>query len=54
LVIDLAQDDRGRWSGSAILPGFGVKGAALKDVVAGDSSVAFAIAGVASLTRTSL
>lgn len=45
LIIDLAQDDRGRWIGSAILPGFGVKGAALKGVVVGDTSVAFAIAG---------
>jgi hypothetical protein len=45
LIIDLAQDDRGRWIGSAILPGFGVKGAALKDVVVGDSNVAFAITG---------
>ena len=45
LIIDLAQDDRGRWIGSAILPGFGVKGAALKDVVVGDMSVGFAITG---------
>ncbi|MFI5184457.1 MAG: hypothetical protein ACHQNV_08665 [Vicinamibacteria bacterium] len=45
LIIDLAQDDRDRWIGSAILPGFGVKGAALKDVVVGDASVAFAITG---------
>ncbi len=45
LIIDLAQDDQGRWTGSAILPGFGVKGAVLKDVVAGDGSVAFAITG---------
>lgn len=45
LIIDLAQDDRSHWIGSAILPGFGVKGAALKDVVVGDMSVAFAITG---------
>lgn len=45
LIIDLAQDDRSHWIGSAILPGFGVKGAALKDVVVDDLRVAFAIAG---------
>jgi hypothetical protein len=43
VVIDLAQDSRGQWVGSAIVPGFGVKGAPLTDVAVKDSSVSFGI-----------
>jgi hypothetical protein len=45
IVIDLAQDGRGQWIGSAIAPGFGVKGAPLKDIVAKDSDVMFTVKG---------
>lgn len=45
LVVDLAQDGAGQWTGSAIVPGFGVKGAPLKEIVIKDAEVAFAIAG---------
>ena len=45
IVIDLAQDNGGQWIGSAIVPGFGVKGAPLKDIVVKDSDVTFAVKG---------
>lgn len=45
IVIDLAQDSAGQWTGSAIVPGFGVKGAPLKDIVVKDSDVTFAVKG---------
>jgi hypothetical protein len=45
LVIDLAQNSEGNWIGSAIVPGFGVKGAALTDLVVSGSEVAFGIKG---------
>jgi hypothetical protein len=43
LVIDLAQDTHGQRTGSAIVPGFGVKGAPLADIAVKDSVVSFAI-----------
>jgi len=45
LIVDLAQDETSTWAGSAIVPGLGVKGAALGDIVVTDSGVAFALAG---------
>ena len=45
VVIDLAQDSQGQWTGSAIVPGFGIKGAALTDITVKDSEVAFTIKG---------
>jgi hypothetical protein len=45
LVVDLDQNSAGQWTGSAIVPGFGVKGTPLKDIVVHDSDVAFAIPG---------
>jgi hypothetical protein len=45
LVVDLAQDQTSTWAGSVIVPGLGVKGAALDDIVVSDSSIAFALAG---------
>jgi hypothetical protein len=45
-VIDLAQSSDGKWSGSAILPGFGIKGAPLADLSVTDSAVNFSLAGV--------
>ena len=43
LVIDLAKDGEGHWIGSAIVPGFGVKGAQLIDISVNDATVSFAI-----------
>jgi hypothetical protein len=45
LVIDLALDSHGQWTGSAIVPGFGIKGAPLADIAVNDSAVSFAIKG---------
>jgi hypothetical protein len=45
IVIDLARDSGGQWTGSATVPGFGVKGAPLKDIVVKDSGVTFAVKG---------
>jgi hypothetical protein len=45
LVIDLAQDNDGGWIGSAIVPGFGIKGAPLVDIAVKNSNVSFAIKG---------
>src|SRR4029079_5787511 len=42
-VIDLAQDSRGQWSGSAIVPGSGVKGARLTDIAVQESNVSFTV-----------
>jgi hypothetical protein len=44
LIVDLAQDETSTWAGSVIVPGLGVKGAALGDIVVTDSSIAFALA----------
>jgi len=46
VVIDLAQDAGGKWIGSAIVPGFSVKGAPLADVQVNGAEVYFAIRGV--------
>jgi hypothetical protein len=45
IVVDLAQNSEGNWIGSAIIPGFGVKGAALTDLAVNGSEVAFVIKG---------
>lgn len=45
VVIDLAQDSHGQWTGSAIVPGFGIKGALLSDIDVKGSDVAFTIKG---------
>ena len=45
VVIDLAQDSKGNWAGSAIVPGFGIKGAPLADIAVKGSAVAFTIKG---------
>ncbi len=45
LLIDLDRDHAGQWIGSAIVPGFSVKGTALKDIVIQEPAVAFAIPG---------
>ena len=43
LVVDLSADQTGKWVGSAIVPGFGVKGAPLTELTVKDSEVAFVI-----------
>jgi len=43
LVVDLATDPSGNWVGSAIVPGFNVKGAPLADLVVKDAEVTFVI-----------
>ena len=45
VVIDLAQDKNGQWTGSVIVPGFGIKGAPLTDITVKESEVAFTIKG---------
>ena len=45
VVIDLAQDSHGQWTGSVIVPGFGIKGAPLTDIIVKESEVAFTIKG---------
>jgi hypothetical protein len=45
LVIDLAQDSRGHWIGSVIVPGFDVKGTRLSELAVKDGGVSFAIKG---------
>jgi hypothetical protein len=45
LVIDLAQDTGGNWIGSAIAPGFGIKGAPLAGIAVKNSDVSFTIKG---------
>jgi len=45
LVIDLAEDSTGNWIGSAIVPGFGVKGTPLADIAIKDSGVSFVLKG---------
>jgi len=46
VVIDLAQDPAGKWIGSAIVPGFSVKGAPLADIQVNGPDVQFAVKGV--------
>ena len=46
LVIDLAPDGSGHWTGSAIAPGLGVKGAALANLNVKDDAVEFAVPNV--------
>ena len=43
LVVDLARDDAGHWIGSIIIPGLGVKGTALSDIVVNGGEVSFAL-----------
>jgi len=45
LIIDLARAADGKWNGSAILPGLGVKGASLADVSIKGADVSFSVKG---------
>jgi len=46
LVLDLAQDSGGRWTGSVIVPERGIKGAPLSDISVHDSDIAATVPGV--------
>jgi hypothetical protein len=46
LIVDLAQGSAGGWTGSIVIPGLGIKGAALSNVVVTDTDVAFDIGKV--------
>ncbi len=43
LIVDLAQDNAGAWSGSIIIPGLNVKGATLSDIVLKGGDISFTI-----------
>jgi hypothetical protein len=45
LIVDLSEESGQGWTGSIIIPGFGVKGATLADLHAGSPELAFAIKG---------
>ena len=45
LIVDLSQDQGKEWVGSIIIPGLGVKGAPLADLVVNNSEIAFSIKG---------
>ena len=46
LIVDLAEGSAGGWAGSIVIPGLGIKGAALSNVVVTDTDVAFDIGKV--------
>jgi hypothetical protein len=46
LIVDLAQDNAGAWSGSIIIPGLNVKGATLADITLKGSDISFTIKSV--------
>jgi hypothetical protein len=46
LIVDLAQDNAGAWSGSIIIPGLNVKGATLTDITLKESDISFTIKSV--------
>src|SRR4051794_28509950 len=48
-IIDLAPGDNAAWTGSITIPGLGVKGAELSDIVSHDSDAAFSIKDVLSI-----
>lgn len=45
LIVDIAPDAGGKWTGSVIAPGFGIMGTPLSDIVVKDSDVSFVIKG---------
>ena len=51
LVVDLSEESGKGWIGSIIVPGMGVKGAPLADIVVKDSDIAFAIKGALASER---
>jgi hypothetical protein len=53
LIVDLAQDNSGAWAGSIIMPGLGVKGAALTEIALKDSELLFAIKRALGAQRAS-
>ena len=51
IVLDLAPQTSGGWSGSIILPGLGIKGAPLSDIVVHDADVAFDLGTLLSVAN---
>lgn len=51
LIVDLAQDQGKQWIGSIIVPGVGVKGAPLADLVVNGSELTFSIKGALGSER---
>jgi hypothetical protein len=45
LVVDIAVNGEGKWTGSVIAPGFGLKGTPLSDISVKDSDVSFTVQG---------
>jgi hypothetical protein len=41
LIVDLAQDGAGAWAGSVIVPGLGIKGAPLSNIIVNNADVGF-------------
>jgi hypothetical protein len=52
LVVDLDQVAGQTWAGSVIIPGLGVKGAPLTDLLVGDSEISFTIKAALASERT--
>ncbi len=52
LIVDLDRTDGKNWTGSIIIPGLGVKGAALTELVVSDSGISFAIKSALASART--
>jgi hypothetical protein len=52
LIVDLDQTNGKDWTGSIIIPGLGVKGAPLAEILVSDSGVSFAIKGALASERT--
>jgi hypothetical protein len=50
-VVDLARDRGGAWAGSIIIPGLGIKGAALSNIAVTDTGMTFAVAGSLASTK---
>src|SRR6476661_5632761 len=49
VIVDLAPGENAAWIGSITIPGLGLKGAELSDIVAHDSDAAFAIKDALSI-----
>lgn len=52
LIVDLDQSNGKDWTGSIIIPGLGIKGAPLSDIVCDGSTVSFAVKGALASERT--
>ncbi|HEV3017859.1 MAG TPA: hypothetical protein VGY49_02465, partial [Burkholderiaceae bacterium] len=46
LIVDLAQGEASSWTGSVVMPGLGIKGAAIGDISVTDSGITFTMSGI--------